>query len=296
MIDKDDRLVGVITADDIVEVVQEEASEDILAMGGVGVATGSRYAAFNNPALLTTVLSFLPVFTLTAAEDELRQLSFGYSDIGSLFLNGRILYTRWEYSDSPHYFTRILFHMNPDGTEQMEYAFSNSYWPNSTFYARPVPNHPTKVVGIVTGHHGVARMGELVVFDPGMDRHEASGVVQRIPGYGRQVDPTIKDQLVNDSWPKFLHPYPLSDKYLLVSCQPGPQASWGIYLADVFDNLVLIREEPGYALLEPVPLAPRPRPPGAAPARPHPAARPAAGAARGAPPHLPGSGPRRCTG
>ena len=36
VVDKDDRLVGVITADDIVEVVQEEASEDILAMGGVG--------------------------------------------------------------------------------------------------------------------------------------------------------------------------------------------------------------------------------------------------------------------
>lgn len=36
VIDEDRRLVGVITADDIVEVVQEEASEDILAMGGVG--------------------------------------------------------------------------------------------------------------------------------------------------------------------------------------------------------------------------------------------------------------------
>jgi magnesium transporter len=35
VIDQDKRLVGVITADDIVEVVQEEASEDILAMGGV---------------------------------------------------------------------------------------------------------------------------------------------------------------------------------------------------------------------------------------------------------------------
>ncbi len=36
VVDEDGRLVGVITADDIVEVVQEEASEDILAMGGVG--------------------------------------------------------------------------------------------------------------------------------------------------------------------------------------------------------------------------------------------------------------------
>lgn len=35
VVDQDKRLVGVITADDVVEVVQEEASEDILAMGGV---------------------------------------------------------------------------------------------------------------------------------------------------------------------------------------------------------------------------------------------------------------------
>ncbi len=35
VVDDDGRLVGVITADDVVEVVQEEASEDILRMGGV---------------------------------------------------------------------------------------------------------------------------------------------------------------------------------------------------------------------------------------------------------------------
>ena len=51
--------------------------------------------------------------------------------------NGRILYLRWEYSDIPHFASRILFHMNPDGTEQMEYYGSNSYWPNALFYARP---------------------------------------------------------------------------------------------------------------------------------------------------------------
>ena len=35
VVDRDRRLVGVITADDVVEVVQEEAEEDILSMGGV---------------------------------------------------------------------------------------------------------------------------------------------------------------------------------------------------------------------------------------------------------------------
>lgn len=175
--------------------------------------------------------------------------------------NGRILYTRWEYSDLPHSNTRLLFHMNPDGTGQMEYYGSNSYWPTAVMYARPVPNHPTKVAAIVTGHHGVPRMGELVVFDPARGRREADGVVQRIPGYGKPVEPVIIDNLADNSWPKFLHPYPLSDKYFLVACKPTPDALWGIYLVDVFDNLLLLRETPGQVLFEPVPLRPTPRPP-----------------------------------
>ena len=175
--------------------------------------------------------------------------------------NGRILYSRWEYTDSPHYFTRLMFHMNPDGTGQMEYYGSNSYWPNGMFYARPIPGHPTKIVGVVSGHHGVPRMGELVVIDPARGRREADGAVQRIPGRGQPVQPVIADGLVNASWPKFLHPYPLSEKYFLVSCQPHQDAPWGIYLADVFDNLVLIKELPGNALFEPLPLRPTSTPP-----------------------------------
>ncbi|HUW61875.1 MAG TPA: SUMF1/EgtB/PvdO family nonheme iron enzyme [Candidatus Bathyarchaeia archaeon] len=175
--------------------------------------------------------------------------------------NGRVLYTRWEYSDLPHSNTRLLFHMNPDGTGQMEFYGSNSYWPTAVMYARAVPGHPTKVAAIVTGHHGVRRMGELVMLDPARGRHEADGAVQRIPGCGKPVEPIVIDNLADQSWPKFLHPYPLSEKYLLVACQPRPDALWGIYLADVFDNLTLIREEPGWALFEPIPVKPSPRPP-----------------------------------
>ena len=175
--------------------------------------------------------------------------------------DGRLLYTRWEYSDTPHYFSRLLFRMNPDGTGQAEYNHSNSYWPNSTFYARPIPGHATAVVAIASGHHGVARMGELIIFDPGQGRHEADSAVQRIPGYGKKVEPIIMDTLVDAVWPKFLHPYPLSDKYFLVSCKPNADALWGIYLVDIFDNMLLLCEVPGYALLEPVPFRATPRPP-----------------------------------
>ncbi|HNR31286.1 MAG TPA: SUMF1/EgtB/PvdO family nonheme iron enzyme [Candidatus Hydrogenedentes bacterium] len=175
--------------------------------------------------------------------------------------DGRVLYLRWEYSDIPHFVSRILFSMNPDGTTQREWYGSNSYWPNAMFYARPVPGRPTQFVAIVGGHHDVPRMGELVLFDTARGRREADGVVQRIPGRGKRVEPIILDGLVQESWPKFLHPYPLSDKYFLVSAKPTAEALWGIYLVDVFDNMTLLKELDGYALFEPFPLRSRPRPP-----------------------------------
>ena len=203
------------------------------------------------------------LFIMNARGTDVRQLCFDqeHNWCPTVMPNGRVLYLRWEYTDTPHSQTRLLFHMNPDGTGQMEFYGSNSYWPNGVFYARPVPGHPARVAGIVTGHHGVRRMGELVIFDTARGRQEANGVVQRIPGWGAPVEPIIRDQLVNDSWPKFLHPFPLSETYFLVACQPTPNDLWGIYLADTFDNLLLLKEVPGYALFEPIPLQPRPKPP-----------------------------------
>jgi len=175
--------------------------------------------------------------------------------------DGRVLYTRWEYTDIAHAFSARVFTMNPDGTEQRAYYASSSYWPNRIFFARPIPGHATKFVGVISGHHGTARAGELVLFDVARGRQQADGVVQRIPGRGQKVEAKMVDQLVSGSWPKFLTPYPLSDKHFLVSCQPAPDSRWGIYLADVFDNLLLIREEEGSVLFEPVPLRKTPRPP-----------------------------------
>jgi formylglycine-generating enzyme required for sulfatase activity len=175
--------------------------------------------------------------------------------------DGTVMYLRWEYTDSAHYFSRIIFDMYPDGREQRAMYGSNSYWPNSLFYARPIPGADTKFVGIVGGHHGAARVGELVLFDTAKSRHSAEGAVQRLPGWGKKVEPIVQDQLVNGSWPKFLHPYPLSDKYFLVAAQPTAASNWGLYLIDVFDNLLLLKEVPGNALLEPIPFRAQKPPP-----------------------------------
>ncbi len=193
---------------------------------------------------------------------QIRQLTFeqDHDYTPSVLNNGRVLYLRWDYTDTPHVWNRLLMSMNPDGTGQMEYYGGNSYWPNAIFFARAIPNHSTKVVGIVTGHHE-GRVGELFILDPAKGRHEISGVVQRIPRKGPPVQARIEDKLTEHSWPKFLHPWPLSEKHFLVACKPEPDALWGIYLVDTFDNRVLLKEEEGFALLEPIPLAPRPVPP-----------------------------------
>jgi formylglycine-generating enzyme required for sulfatase activity len=203
------------------------------------------------------------LYVMDADGSNVRQLCFDqdHNWCPTVMNDGRVMYTRWEYTDSPHYFTRLVFHMNPDGTQQMALYGSNSFWPNSTYYARPIPGTSSKFVAVISGHHGDARMGELLVFDTKEGRHEAEGAVQRIPGHGKQVAPVIADRLVGGSWPKFLHPWPLSDKYFLVACKLNGSAPWDVCLVDVFDNILPLCSVPGYGMLEPVPLRKTKTPP-----------------------------------
>ena len=179
----------------------------------------------------------------------------------TMLADGSVMYLRWEYSDIPHFVGRILFSMNPDGTTQRELYGSNSYWPNSMFHAQPIPGDPHKFAAIVSGHHDTRREGELIIFDSSRGRHEADGVLQRIPGHGKKVIPVIEDRLVSDSWPKFLFPYPLDQNFYLVSMRLQERSTYGIYLVDTFDNMTPLLKTPEQALLEIAPLRKHPRPP-----------------------------------
>ncbi len=172
--------------------------------------------------------------------------------------DGRVMYLRWEYTDSAHYFSRVMMYMNQDGTDQKGFYGSNSYWPNSMFFPRPIPGSSSKFVAIVGSHHGAPRSGALVLFDASKGRHEADGALQVIGESGHPVEPVVQDNLARQYSPHHLTPYPLSDKYFLTSVNLG---GWKIALVDVFDNVLILKEEPGMCLLEPVPLKTRPTPP-----------------------------------
>jgi len=203
------------------------------------------------------------LYVMDADGTNVRQLCYDQDhDLYPTVRNdGQIMFTRWEYTGTRHEYLRVLTVMNPDGTGQRGLYGSNSWWPNALYFARPIPGDPSKVIAVVSDYHGLPRIGELALFDTSKGWYDADGVVQRIPGRGKKVEAVIEEKNVIGKWPLFLHPYPLSDKYFLVACRPTRQHTWGIYLADVFDNLELIHEVPGYALQEPVPLRKTARPP-----------------------------------
>jgi len=169
--------------------------------------------------------------------------------------NGRVMYTRWEYTDSAHYYSRVLMTMNPDGTDQKSLYGSNSYWPNSMFFARQIPGRPEMFLSTVTGHHSNPKGGALCLFDVSKGRHEADGAVQLITGRGKPVEPLVIDNLSRAYSPMFYNPWPLSDKYFLAVTGNS------VYLLDVFDNMLCLKKSDGDGgYFEPIPLKKTPRP------------------------------------
>ena len=203
------------------------------------------------------------LFRYDPGTGKTRQLTFDQdSNWGPVVMeNGQILYQRWEYADIPHSNSRIMFTMNPDGTNQRAYYGSNSYFPTSYFDARPIPGRPSAMAGIVTGHHSIPRSGRLILIDTNQGRQEADGVICEIPFSGRKVQAEVRDRQADGCWPRFLHPWPLNDTYFLVAMKAAPNSLWGIYLVDTFDNITLIAEEEGTAYLSPIIVEKRQAPP-----------------------------------
>lgn len=203
------------------------------------------------------------LFQYDPKSGKTRQLTFDQDSNWepSVLPSGEILYQRWEYADLPHSNSRYIFTMNPDGTSQAAYYGSGSYFPTSLFGARAVPGGAGKFVGIAGGHHSVSRSGQLLVIDPMVSRREAEGVIAEIPYRGKKTEPIVRDRLSDGLMPQFLNPYPLSDKYILVSMKSAEDALWGVYLVDTFNNMTLIAEAEGAALIEPVVIAKTATPP-----------------------------------
>ncbi|MDY3070168.1 MAG: SUMF1/EgtB/PvdO family nonheme iron enzyme [Parabacteroides sp.] len=194
---------------------------------------------------------------------KLRRLTFDQDANWNPVVNnaGKVLYTRWEYTDLMHYYSRFVMHMNPDGTEQKALYGSGTLFPNSTFDVQPLPNHNSAFIGVISGHHGVARSGRLIIFDPNKARKGVEGMLQELPYKDRKIEAIAKDRLVDGVWPQFLRPMPVDDKTFLVTAKLSSKSLWGIYLIDVYDNLVCLYQEQEAGFINPLLLKERKMPP-----------------------------------
>ena len=190
----------------------------------------------------------------TPQSKNLRRLTFDQDANWNpvIMNNGRVMYTRWEYTDLTHYYTRIVMNMNPDGTEQKALYGSGSMFPNSTFDVQPLPGYASAFVGIISGHHGVARSGRLILFDPAKARKGAAGMLQEMPQRNRASVEEVKDRLVDGVWPQFIKPSPLNDTYFLVAAKLDKNDLWGIYLVDKFDNVTCLHKMEGEGYISPI--------------------------------------------
>ena len=189
----------------------------------------------------------------------LRRLAFDqvHDNFPTVLRDGRIVYTRWEYSDRGQIFVQGLFQMYQDGTNQTEFYGNNSWFPTSILHARGLPDSD-RVVGILSGHHTVQK-GWLAIIDPAKGRQEDSGVqliapvrrtkAERIDAYGQSGD-------------QFQYPYPLSDREFLVAFRPARSTlPFGIYFVDVDGRRELLAADPSISCNQPIPLRARPTPP-----------------------------------
>ena len=228
-------------------------------------------------------------------EPQVRQLSFDQDSSWhpTVMEDGRVMYLRWEYSDIPHYTSRLLFAMQPDGRQQRAIWGSGSLFPTAYKNPRQIPGQPNKMIGVVSGHHtdggGIPETGRLVIlntqygslypfrFDPASKEwgpqgahanvfprvfpKEMTGCEQEIPGYGQHVVGNIYDNQGGAGTYRFAYPFPLSDNYFLVSMKHVNRPTFGLYLVDRFDNMTQILESPEDSYFFPTPLVARTRPP-----------------------------------
>ncbi|NOZ22014.1 MAG: hypothetical protein GXP25_13110 [Planctomycetes bacterium] len=197
------------------------------------------------------------LFTCDGDGRYLRRLSYDqvHTNFPTVTPDGRVIYTRWDYSDRGQIYPQGLFQMYPDGTAQTEVYGNNSWFPTSILHARAIPGS-NKIVCIFSGHH-TRQKGWLGLLDPDLGREENSGTQLIAPV--RETPAVHIDQYAQHG-DQFQYPYPLSETGYLVAFKPVGARNFAIYYMTIDGERELLASDPRISCNQPIPLAPRPVP------------------------------------
>ncbi len=210
------------------------------------------------------------LFRMSPDGSNLRQLGHNTLFEGQSWLipDGRILYTRWEYVDKHFGPAQGLWTMNPDGTEQATFYHNNAWWPGAILDGHSIPATDRVIATLGSCH--APPFGEIAIIDRQLGFEGTAPLVKSWPQV--PVDRNGYDHVWGLPF-RYEDPYPLSDKYFLCSRTIDRAHSdgtngidkYGIFLIDVFGDEVLIHADDQRSCFDPMPLAPRARPPMPAP-------------------------------
>lgn len=175
----------------------------------------------------------------------------GEPDYLPAFLNdGRVIHTRWEYTDKALWRVQSLWTCNPDGTNPQIFWGNQSVYPDMLAEVRPIPDS-NKVMFTGIAHHGWFH-GSIGIVDPSEGLDYPFGL-ERITrecewpevGNGPQDPPPMVDYHVSGDIFAYKTPYPLSEEYFLVSAREkgvgtDPNQFFRLYLMDIYGNKELI--------------------------------------------------------
>jgi hypothetical protein len=181
----------------------------------------------------------------------------------SVMNDGRVVYTRWEYTDKPLWRAQKLWTVNPDGTQVNTLWGNQSVWPDVMKDARAIPGS-RRIMFTGSAHHNWFA-GSVGIIDPERGFNFPNGLTKitadvEWPECGNgPVDPVESPRYhASGDYPAYYSPYPLGEQDFLVSAQRN--GKFLLYLMDVDGNRELIYEGLNN-IFHALPLKPRPKPP-----------------------------------
>ncbi|MEE8451636.1 MAG: hypothetical protein V3R99_06960, partial [Thermoguttaceae bacterium] len=195
--------------------------------------------------------------------DNIRQLSYNNENEyePSVLNDGRIVYTRWEYTNRHEMYHHMLWWCRPDGTAVSHYYGNDTLFPMMVVEASAIPG-THKIVATAQGHHSY-NTGTTVVLDTNLGENDEEPVTHITP-----ETPYSE----SSGWPSphFSHPYAINEQLFLVSRanhrvrpqgQTPPPDDRAIYLVDHLGGRELIYEDLEVASFSPIAIRKRKTPP-----------------------------------
>jgi hypothetical protein len=162
----------------------------------------------------------------------------------ALLPDGRVIYTRWEYTDKEQKRLQSLWTMNPDGTGVAAFWGNQSVWPDILAEPRPIPG-TKKIMFTGVGHHRWFQ-GSIGIIDPAKGMNYPNGLTKvtreiRWPEVGD--GPKEKAETASyrpGPYGAYKTPYPISKEDFLVSILQPRTKLFSLYLMDLCGNRELI--------------------------------------------------------